>query len=216
MADLMRAATVHEDRRARDEVGDAEGTPLWPPPLQPNLAPPSDPLNAPAFQTSALPSLLPSSSVDALPPHHTLRFITPPAPQLAAPTAACASEAPASGALLSAHVKKQREGKKARQAKHREKAKSEQVPWTYTISPALSSQWVQPHAMQVRWATSLLTYAHGAFIGIRQTHDRSKPWTLPELKELGFRLIEWDGWYVYLSNHCSSRLTRATASPMLL
>lgn len=107
-------------------------------------------------------------------------------PQPTMPTATSTSEAAPSGALLSARVKKQWKGKKARQLKHREKAKSEQTPWMYTISAALSSWWAQPHAMQVQWAASLLTYARGAFVGVWQTHDWSKPWTLPELKDRGF------------------------------
>jgi hypothetical protein len=92
---------------------------------------------------------------------------------------------------------KQREGKKARQARKRQQETPD--PLWAKVKPALSRIWQKPMAHKVAYSVSLLPGTDGGFTGRRprlEPHNHALPWTLQELKERGFQLVEWDGKYV--------------------
>ena len=51
----------------------------------------------------------------------------------------------------------------------------------------------------------------GSWIGKRVTHDRDTPWTLDELRQQGFQVVEWDGWWVTAEPFFQLLLTRCAA-----
>jgi hypothetical protein len=51
--------------------------------------------------------------------------------------------------------------------------------------------------IKVAYAVENLPVASGAFVGVRFGAGRSKPWTMDELLQKGFDMVEWDGKYVF-------------------
>jgi len=89
-------------------------------------------------------------------------------------------------------TQRQKDGKKAWQAKKHAQGLD---PLVGKVRSSLSRKWMKPHTICVNWSVRLLPAAKGGFVGIQyHVHDRSKPWTLEELRDLKFRIIEWDGW----------------------
>lgn len=174
---LLQAAFVADQRRAADGIDDSEGAEVWPLPSGGSRGPIESPLSTPPSS--------PDVSAASLP------FETP------TPTKPPTAAAPSASQPASARVLKQRAGKRKRQARGRQEEAHDPL-WTQ-ISPALSHRWSQPHELKATFSVIQLPATSRGFQGKRpalKPRDRAAPWTLPELKDLGFRLVEWDGRYV--------------------
>ena len=163
-----------------------EGADVWPPPNGFVDDPVSSPLSTPPLSPDASLVDLPAacSSIPLASP--TTRPNRPPAP--------AAAIAPGSPQEIPPATLRQRAGKKARQARKRQEQKRDPL-WT-RMTPALSRLWGEPGAYGMDFSVAELPATAGAFTGTRKRRrpgDRATPWTLPELAELGFKLIEWDG-----------------------
>ena len=183
---LLHPAAVAEERRAADGIGDGEGADVWPLPNGFVDDPVSSPLSTPPLSPDASLVDLPAacSSIPLASP--TTRPNRPPAP--------AAAIAPGSPQEIPPATLRQRAGKKARQARKRQEQKRDPL-WT-RMTPALSRLWGEPGAYGMDFSVAELPATAGAFTGTRKRRrpgDRATPWTLPELAELGFKLIEWDG-----------------------
>jgi hypothetical protein len=66
------------------------------------------------------------------------------------------------------------------------------------IRSSTSAKYSKPFAIKVAYAVKNLPVASGAFMGIRLSTGRIKPWTMAELLQKGFEVEEWDGVYVFL------------------
>ena len=173
---LLQAAFLADQRRAADGLDGSEGVEVWPPPNGKPCEPIDSPLSTP-------PSSPDASATDLL-----LEGQSTPKP----PTAAT----PTPTQPTSARVLKQRAGKKKRQARARQEEVRDPL-WT-EIPPALSHRWSQPQPLKTAFSVVQFPVTSRGFQGRRPTlqpRDRSTPWTLPELEDLGFRLVEWDGRY---------------------
>ena len=165
----LEPAALVDFRRAIDGMDEAEGAEMDPIPHGKTYTPIDSPLSTPPSSPEAL------APMD-LPADHPL----PATPILTEP--------------LNARQLKQREGKKARQARKRQ----QQVPnpfWA-KVKPALSRIWQKPQPCKVAFSVSQLPGTESGFTGKRprlDSHDRTAPWTLQELMDCGFRVIAWDG-----------------------
>jgi hypothetical protein len=214
-AEALKPTVQKELKGAEDSAGDCEGADISPPP-SPLLSPFPSPLTTPSSSAGNSPTWGPSldtnESIPALaltgPPSSTQNsdvliqpsgpdqpthypalthiHVSPPILQLEPTSTQPARQLPST---LTPH---QRAGKRARQAKKR----AQQLdPLAGKVRSSLSKKWMQPHAIHVNWSAKLLPAAKGAFVGVRyHPHNQSKPWTLQELQEQGFRVIKWDGW----------------------
>ena len=175
---LLGPALQVDLQRAVDNMDESEGIEAWPAPADDACAPIESPLSTPP---SSLPPS-PCSSTTSLPPRTT--------PANADPTASLPSvEAPPSARKL-----KQRAGKKARQARSRLQGVAN--PLLAKVKPVLSRAWQSPKTLQAAFSVSLLPGTGGGFTGQRMRlapRDRALPHTLQELRDMGFRLVEWDG-----------------------
>jgi hypothetical protein len=184
---LLQAAALADLRREADGAGDGEAVEVSPPPALMLRDPISSPLSTPPSSPEPQPISLPST-------------VPPTAPSN--PTAAINPAAqPLDGAAMTqllqpinSRTQKQRAGKKNRQARRRR----EQEPnphWTQ-IPASLSQTWSEPRTIQLDCAIPLDAGTARGFAAKRPSlgpRDRATPWTLPELKDRGFRLVEWDG-----------------------
>lgn len=87
---------------------------------------------------------------------------------------------------------------KQRRSKRRiSKAQSEHPVSSYAAKPSVVERLpaLPPLAGNVD-AGELPKSLEGSWVGKRVTHDRDTPWTLEELQQDGFRIVEWDGWWV--------------------
>ena len=181
-AAFLEPAALADLRRAEDGMDESEGVETWPAPAGHVCDAIDSPLSTPPSSPEASPADLPEHAF--APASAGVLANPPPRP----------TPAPASAVPISARKLKQREGKKARQARNRQ----EEVrnPLWAKVKPALSRLWQKPQACKAAFSVSMLPGTEGGFIGQcqrRKPHDRSTAWTLQELKDRGFRLVEWDG-----------------------
>lgn len=80
---------------------------------------------------------------------------------------------------------------KARRQARRAKARETQPSRPY---PSMSKKYAIPSDLPVAYSLEALPSAKGAFVSQRQSCGLPKEWTLDELVELDYRVIEWDGW----------------------
>jgi hypothetical protein len=180
---LLQAAELVDCRRAADGMDEAEGIETWPPPMEHVPAAISSPLSTPPSSPGA-------SRVDLLEPGPA-PACTNPLTNL--PASAALTNQPTPTGPTSARKLKQQAGKKARQARNRQQAPN---PLWAKVKPALSRIWQKPQTCKVTYSVALLPGTAGGFTGQRvqlEPHDHTAPWTLQELRDRGFRLVEWDG-----------------------
>ena len=181
IAPLVQAAALADLRREADGIGDGEGPEIQPPP-SPLCDPLSSPLSTPPSSPESVPVCLPSDVAS--------NSIAQP---LGGVTMVYLQQ------QIDSRTLKRRAGKKKRQARQRR----EQEPnphWT-RIPTSLSLTWSQPQKIQLGSLVPLDGGTERGFTAKRPSlcpRDRAAPWTLPELKDRGFRLIEWDGKWVLL------------------
>lgn len=181
MGHFIRKAALIDARRGEDEIDDGEGVDICsPPPSKPSPinTPPSSPLSTPPSSPELLLSL---------------KTLPPP---LAFPDSPVATQPPPHlpSGKTDSRRRKQTIGAASRRQKKRAEAKEVRTPFSYRIKPALSRIWCRPLTTKIKYAIELLPHSPNPFEGKRQPQDRASPWTLPELKARGFRLVEWDGW----------------------
>jgi hypothetical protein len=188
---LLQPAALADLQRGMDGMDESEGAETWPAPAEaaqpaPRCSLSSQPPSSPGLPGINLPRPFPTPK---------------PAPKGSPgspPNQATAAAMPSPSEPLSARRLKQREGKKARQACKRQQETPD--PLWAKVKPALSRIWQKPMACKVAYSVSLLPGTEGGFTGRRlrleprlELHDHALPWTLQELKERGFWLVEWDG-----------------------
>ena len=181
IAPLLQSAALADLRREADGVGDGEATDIRPPPTALLRDPISSPLSTPPSSPEPQPVCLPSTVPPATP--------SDPAIQLLGGVALAPLPQPINSRAL-----KQRAGKKKRQARQR-RAQEPNPHWTQ-IPASLSRTWSQPQTIQLDSTIPLDAGTARGFTAKRPSlspRDRATPWTLQELKDREFRLIEWDG-----------------------
>lgn len=87
--------------------------------------------------------------------------------------------------------------KKKRSMKRIANAQSEHPVTTYVAKPSVVERLpdLPPLAANMD-AQKLPKSLEGSWVGKRVTHDRDTPWTLNELQQQGFQVVEWDGRWV--------------------
>ena len=80
---------------------------------------------------------------------------------------------------------------KARRQKRRAKTRENHPSCPYS---SMSKKYAKPSGLAVAYSLEALPSARGAFVSQRQSCGKPKEWTLDELVELDYRVIEWDGW----------------------
>ena len=185
---LLQPASLLDHQRGEHGMDEPEGAEAWPPPEDyaciPMDSPPSTPPSSPS-----------SSAMDLSAAHDPLAAALPTSPAVASSTSLPASPPPppASAGPTGARKLKQRAGKAARRA--RDRLNKVKDPLMAQVKPALSRIWQKPQTFVAAFAVELLPAGGGGFTGRRTRfqHDRATPWTLEELSQRGFRLIQWDG-----------------------
>jgi hypothetical protein len=179
---LLHPSWLADLKCAEDGIDESDGIQTWPPPENEACAPAYSPFSTPPSTPSAS---TPSASTASLPKvAPTLAHETPPT-------------TPVSTESISARKLKQRAGKKARQLRDRQ----QKVPnplWA-KVKPALSRIWTKPQVFKAAFSVSELPGTERGFTGKPvhlEARDHTDPWTLQELTDLGFRVIEWDGRWV--------------------
>jgi len=186
--ELLQQALARERRTAEDD-SDGEGGDIDPPPC--TFVMPSSPLTTPPTSPESTPEFKPT---DITMPVPSLSNLPPPATQPAANNHSVAGRfAPNTLGTGESRKRKQQEGKKKRQSKKRKTEQEQRDPLWYRMRASLARKWSQPHRFKVAFPISNLRGSRGAFVGVRHLTKRLTPWTLKELLEAGFRLIEWDG-----------------------
>jgi hypothetical protein len=89
--------------------------------------------------------------------------------------------------------------KKCRSLKRITRARSGHAPSSYAANPSvlekLEDSLVIELGLDVR---ELPSSSEGSWVGKRSKGQKATPWMLQELEDLGFTLVEWDGWSVFL------------------
>ena len=87
--------------------------------------------------------------------------------------------------------------KKRRSKKRIARAQSEHPVTSYAAKPSVVERLpaLPPLATNMD-ARKLPKSQEGSWVGKRVTHGRDTPWTLDELRQQGFQVVEWDGWWV--------------------
>lgn len=85
--------------------------------------------------------------------------------------------------------------KKRRSKKRTSHAQSEHPVSSYAAKPSVVERLPTLPALAAKVdAGELPKSLEGSWIGKRVIFERDTPWTLEELLQAGFRVIEWDGW----------------------
>lgn len=93
--------------------------------------------------------------------------------------------------------KRRNEGAKKRRAKKRARlASSGHQPHAYAANPSTVAHRAEElKPLQVLAdARDFPSSGSGSWVGRRQDGAKKVPWTVPELVEMGFTFVEWDGW----------------------
>ena len=96
-----------------------------------------------------------------------------------------------------------RKGNYARRQRRREaESRKPKDPAAMKIRSSTSKRAIGLVSKQALFSLTDLSWAKGAFIGRRQPDATSVP-TLDEIRDEGFEILEWDGWYVHLNLYLS-------------
>jgi len=93
--------------------------------------------------------------------------------------------------------KRKKESAKKRRAQKRAKlAASGHAPHLYAANPSTATYHAEalPPLQASEDAENFPKSASGSWVGKRKKGTRKTPWTVPELLQENFKIIEWDGW----------------------
>jgi len=160
---LVQIAAAQEDERFEEGADDSEG-------LGVSMRPPS-----PLTESESDEEVTPSD----------------PPPQTASQTSASQTSAPRS-------VDKKRRNAAANKRRSQKRARialSGHGPHTYAAKPSTAAhhaEQLKPLQVPVN-AEAFPASSSGSWVGKRKTGSKNEPWTLPELLDDGYSVIEWDG-----------------------
>ncbi|KAJ7842477.1 hypothetical protein B0H14DRAFT_2780736, partial [Mycena olivaceomarginata] len=179
----MHAACLDEGCM-HDDDDDAASSPLSSPPDSPVNSRPHSPIPSASAPHS-------SPSPPSAPPHSPIPSVSVPAPH-PSPSPPSAHPAPPPPANIECHRRNQAAAK--RRGKRRQKARDDQMPYDRKVDPRYPQSHRQqpPHTVPIDIAAAPAA-ARDAWIGRRSKKPSGCIRTLPELKDKGGKVIEWNG-----------------------